>query len=482
MGALRWWKGCTEVAVRLPILRFGASYESLDTQTVVDARSGEPVGVAGLANAGLIRRDARKIATARASLARFTVAELVAMCGEAAAHFMRGELPMGDTVLGPEGFVDVLSRTTGLPHTLCRANMAKIERVLSGMSAILAGLTRGIDLSVLDRGHGTDRGITVSWVPSARSLAAVLPSNSPGVHSLWLPAIALKCPVALKPGSSEPWTPLRIIEALCAAGVPREAFGYYPTDHEGGAALVDAHDRALVFGDATVAARFAGRADVEVHGPGHAKVVLGPDVDWREHVELLATSVALNGGRSCINASTIVVPADSAAIAEALAERLAAQAPAALDDPDATLAGFASAGMADAIDARIDAALPGARDVSAAVRGGPRRVDVDGLAFLLPTVVTCAPDHPLANREYPFPFVAVVELPADQMVSWMGPSLVVAAVTEHPALVADLLAAPHIDRLHLGPIGTTAIHWDQPHEGNLFEWLYRRRAFASVPL
>jgi hypothetical protein len=30
--------------------------------------------------------------------------------------------------------------------------------------------------------------------------------------------------------------------------------------------------------------------------------------------------------------------------------------------------------------------------------------------------------------------------------------------------------------LNLGPISTMQISWDQPHEGNLFEFLYRRRA------
>jgi hypothetical protein len=31
--------------------------------------------------------------------------------------------------------------------------------------------------------------------------------------------------------------------------------------------------------------------------------------------------------------------------------------------------------------------------------------------------------------------------------------------------------------LQIGPIPTWQIRWDQPHEGNLFEFLYRQRAF-----
>jgi len=33
-----------------------------------------------------------------------------------------------------------------------------------------------------------------------------------------------------------------------------------------------------------------------------------------------------------------------------------------------------------------------------------------------------------------------------------------------------------IQRLNLGAIPTTRIAWDQPHEGNMFEFLYKRRA------
>jgi hypothetical protein len=31
--------------------------------------------------------------------------------------------------------------------------------------------------------------------------------------------------------------------------------------------------------------------------------------------------------------------------------------------------------------------------------------------------------------------------------------------------------------LNVGPVPTNFVRWDQPHEGNLFEHLYARRAF-----
>jgi hypothetical protein len=40
--------------------------------------------------------------------------------------------------------------------------------------------------------------------------------------------------------------------------------------------------------------------------------------------------------------------------------------------------------------------------------------------------------------------------------------------------------SPLVDRLNLGPIPTNQIVWDQPHEGNLFEHLYGRRAIQRT--
>ena len=64
------------------------------------------------------------------------------------------------------------------------------------------------------------------------------------------------------------------------------------------------------------------------------------------------------------------------------------------------------------------------------------------------------------------------------MLDQIGPSLVVTAITEDPAWIEDLLICPHIDRLNVGPTPTNRIQWDQPHEGNLFEFLYRRRSIG----
>ena len=99
----------------------------------------------------------------------------------------------------------------------------------------------------------------------------------------------------------------------------------------------------------------------------------------------------------------------------------------------------------------------------------------------MPTVIHCEDSgHSLANREFLFPYVSVVEVDESEWPEKFGPTLVVSALTEQPDLIARLASSPHIGRLNLGAIPTQQVRWNQPHEGNLFEHLYGRRAFQSA--
>src|SRR5205823_13867187 len=90
--------------------------------------------------------------------------------------------------------------------------------------------------------------------------------------------------------------------------------------------------------------------------------------------------------------------------------------------------------------------------------------------------------HPLANKEFLCPYASVVEVPQNDMLAQIGPSLVVTAITKDPAFTSQLLNSGLIERLNLGPVPTMKISWDQPHEGNMFEFLYKRRAIAQADL
>jgi hypothetical protein len=471
-------------APHLPCLRRGRPYESLEKLEIRDHRTGEIKALLSVVNAGVVRKDLPRLGEARQSLKRFATARLVELSARAGQLFLEATLPLGDRghTQSPQEYIESLSATSGLPWNLARRNLGKIHQALTSMKTVLNGLTRGLPLEILDAGHGLTGGTRCCFYPVTQALGLVMPSNSPGVNSLWLPAIPLRIPVVLKPGREEPWTAYRLIQAFLAAGCPPEAFGFYPTDHEGAAEILRACGRALVFGDKTTTHQYAGNPNIQVHGPGFSKVLIGDDEieNWPRHLDVLAASIVENGGRSCINASAIVVPKHAAALADALAQKLAPLQPLPPQDENARLAGFASVTMAEGIEAAIERDLrtPGATDCAARYRQGPRLASFQGGAYLRPTIVLCDSfAHPLANREFLFPYASVVEVPQSEMPRQIGPSLVVTAITRNPAFAEQLRECPWIDRLNLGPVPTTQVSWDQPHEGNLFEFLYRRRAF-----
>ena len=471
----------------IPALRCGQPYESLDQNEIVDHRTGQLKATVSQVNAGIVRKDLQRLAEARAALKAFSVSRLLEICAEAGDLFLKGTLPLGTaTTQSPRQYIETLSATSGLPQVMVRRNMARIHGVLTNLPTILQGLTRGLDLEVLDRGFGEQAGSPVSFYPTTLALGVVMPSNSPAVNSLWLPAIALKTPVIIKPGREEPWTPYRLIQAFIAAGCPADAFGFYPTTHEGAREILKSCGRTLLFGDKNTTDPYAQNPAIEIHGPGYSKILIGDDQieRWPDFVDLMAASIAENGGRSCINASAVIVPKYAAEIADALAARLGPLRPTMPEDENAKLSGFANPKMAESIDLTIEEGLktPGATEMTAPYRQGPRKVEFQGGVYLRPTIVKCdSLAHPLANREFLFPYASVVEVAQAEMLNQIGPSLVVSAITDDALFQEQLLESPIIHRLNLGPIPTMKIAWDQPHEGNLFEFLYKRRAIDRQP-
>ena len=467
--------------VHLPILRAGQPYESLNKNVVRHIQTDEPLVEVSQANRGLIARDLLNAPANREKLAEIRVQDLVEICATAADHFVHGTLTLGDTTQSPDDYVQQLSGTSGMPQSLVRLNMEKIRSVMAGVDRVIDGLTRGLDLSVLDEGWTIQNDRRLSYVCQTDALGAILPSNSPGVHSLWVPSIPLKVPLVLKPGREEPWTPYRIAQAFLKAGCPPEAFSYYPTDYSGSGEILLKCGRSMLFGGGSTVAPWKDDPRVQIHGPGQSKVIIGADaVDhWEDVLDVIVSSVAANGGRSCINASSVWTPAHGDEIADALAERLSAITARPLDDPEAGLCAFLNVKFAETISQVIDTGLrqPGAREVTQ----GDRLVKSDGLTYLRPTVVRAEEaDHPLADTEFLFPFVSVVELPQDEILEAIGPSLVVSAITDDDIFIRKLLDSPKIERLNIGALGTHVVSWDQPHEGNMFEHLYTQRALQRA--
>jgi len=475
----------------IPVIRWGQPYESMEQMDVVHFETGEPLATVHEANGGIIKMDQRKAKRARDILREFTIEDLIERCATAADLYEKETLPLGDGTQSPDEFCRMQSATTGLPEHMCRFNMSKNAFVLKNMGNILDALTRGLPFEILSRGYGMeDRGVMVSYQANCNAAGWVLPSNSPGVHTLWLPVIPLQIGLVLKPGPQEPWTPYRMYEAFAQAGIPREAFCLYPGRTEKGAelggAVLEACERSVIFGGLATIERYRGNPKVSAHGPGFSKIVLGDDKvdDWEKYLDLMADSVYVNSGRSCISCSGIWVSRHGAEIAEALAERLGPIEPKPMDDPESGLAAFTVPGAAEAMSAQIDEGCqsPAVTEVTEKYRNGDRLVKKERCDFLRPTVLHVTdPEDKLANTEYMFPFVSVVDCPQEEFLKKCGYTLVCSAISDDEAFQRDLLDATNIDRLNLGEVKTIQLNWLQPHEGNIIDFLFRNRAFQNAP-
>ncbi len=471
--------------IQIPALRFGKSYTSLEKATLVHHVTGDPVAEVSQVTGSMIARDLGNMERAHKELSSIPIRDLLAMYEKAADYFLNASLPCGDTELTFDQYIRNLSSTTGSPIVFCDRNARKVHYVLGHIEEVIGGLTRGLPLEALDQGYSTQQGRMQAFYPTTDVFGAVLPSNSPGVHSLWVPTLAFKIPLLLKPGREEPWTPYRVLQAFLKAGMPASAIGFLPTDHAGAADILRLCGRSMAFGDDRTMAPYKNDHRVEIHGTGYSKYLFGEDRadHWEQHLDLLVEGIAANGGRACVNASAVWTPRNGDAIAEGLAKKLAGAKARPWDDPQCEISAFANASVAEAINNMVDEGLktPGAVDVTEKIRGTPRLIKEGRCAWLLPTIIRCdSPDHPLANKEFLFPYASVIEWPQHDVLKRIGYTLAATVLSDDTDFIASALACPNIERLNIGPLPTNRLTWDQPHEGNLFTHLYKQRALQHA--
>lgn len=475
--------------LEIPVYRWGKPYESLSKADVVHFETGEVLAKVHQANAGQLAMDMRHAKRARDLLRQFSIPQLIEITKKAADLYLNGTLPLGNGTQSPAEFCRMQSATTGLPEHMCAGNMKKNYFVLTHMQEVLESLTRGLPFDVLSKGFGMEsRGVMLSYQANSPILGMVLPSNSPGVHTLWMPVIPLQIGLVLKPGPQEPWTPYRMAEAFFQAGIPRETICLYPGGADVGAAVIEHCQRTMIFGGQATVDRYHGNPRVQAHGPGFSKIILGDDeVDnWEQYVDLMVDSVLMNSGRGCINCSGIWASRNTREIADAVAKRLGPVSPLPMTDPNAKLAAFTVPGVAEAVNNQIDDGISASNgaivDVTDKYRGGPRLVKQERCDYLRPTVLHCtSSDLELSRAEYMYPFTTVVECPQAEMIKRMGQTLVCSAITKDPKFSQELLDTTTIDRLNIGALKTIALNWLQPHEGNIIDFLFRNRAFQNSP-
>jgi hypothetical protein len=136
----------------IPVLRRGEVYESLDLSEVMSTSGDQLICRVGFACGGMVKRDLLSIGKARDVLKGYSAEDLVNITRRAGELYLKGTLPVGMEGIPqtPEDYVQSLAMTSGLPHTLIRAGMTRLHSVFEQIETIICGLTRGLDLDVLD--------------------------------------------------------------------------------------------------------------------------------------------------------------------------------------------------------------------------------------------------------------------------------------------------------------------------------------------
>jgi acyl-CoA reductase-like NAD-dependent aldehyde dehydrogenase len=154
---------------------------------------------------------------------------------------------------------------------------------------------------------------TIRWFPSG-PVAGITPFNFPlnlVAHKL-APAIAVGCPVVLKPAPQTPLTALRLAELITEAGLPKGALSVMPMSNEVAARLVeDDRPKVLSFtGSAKVGWELkakAGKKKVLLELGGNAAVIVERDANVSAAAQKCVVGGFSYSGQSCISVQRIFV-------------------------------------------------------------------------------------------------------------------------------------------------------------------------------
>jgi len=449
---------------RLPLLLPSGWHSSKDQQ-VIRGISGAALAELALAPPLLVRSVVADLRRTPRLSPRERLAVL-ARAGELFADAMLDE----ET---PAAYCQRQALATGVPVSVPRDALCAMRAFLYGIADTLeAQRPRG---AAHWQGIAGGAGCSVLWMRRGRVLAVMAPSNHPMTHVGWLQALGLGYNVVVRPGSRDPFTPLRLCRALIAAGLPLGELALLPSDHRGADAMVDTADLSIVYGGKETAERYADHPGVLIRGPGRSKVFVGDNQPEAAVIDVLADAVAGEGGVGCTNASALLTAGPPHRLAMALAERLAKLPALPPTDSRAVLPALPAA---EAV--RLRASLHGVEDLCLPFyrHAGVSELG-DGSAVLHPAVLLC--ERPQADRfgaELPFPCIWVA--PCDPAVDFdpLRGSLVLTLLTDNAAIVEVALGDPSIRKVFWGAPPAAAARRALPHDGHLAQFLMEAKGLS----
>jgi acyl-CoA reductase-like NAD-dependent aldehyde dehydrogenase len=455
--------GAAAQLIALDALGPAGAYHARERLTITDV-AGNPVAELSLVPRLFVTRAMAALRKA----ATLPVEERLAGLAHA------GEVYSTGTVDGMSAadYEHTVSRVTGMPISVVRSAVAAIaDSAAEAYHSVQHARPAGDVNDWRDPLTRTGRGV---WTRRGDVFGVHAPGNHPGVHGIWLEALALGYRVAVRPSRRDPFTPYRLISALRSAGFGDDQVVLLPTGYDTADEIIRGADLAMAYGGEDVMRKYAAVSTMLPQGPGRSKVLLTAGVDWHDHLDMIVDSISHEGGRACTNATAVLVEGDPAPVAQAIADRLAAIPSLPPEDANAVLP------VVPVADARkLEQHLLARAAGTTPWLGGDGIVDElgDGSAALRPAVHQLdRPDAPQAGIELPFPCVWVAPWAREAGIDPLKDTLVLTAVTHDERLLDELLAEPTISNLYVGDHPTYWIAPGVPHDGYLADFLMRTKA------
>ncbi|HWE91829.1 MAG TPA: aldehyde dehydrogenase family protein [Pseudonocardiaceae bacterium] len=449
--------------IQLDALGANGPYRARNRQSIVDV-TGNPVAELSLVPRLFVTRTMAALHKAT----ELGVDERVAAIGAAGRAFASG------TVAGltADQYQHLVSRVSGMPISVVRAATESTARAAAeAYRSVWQARPAG---AVADWRHPLTRTGRAVWTRRGEVFAVHAAGNHPGVHGLWLEALALGYRVAVRPSRREPFTPYRLVTALREAGFGPDRVVLLPTDHDAADEILRAADLGMVYGGEDVVRKYGADRRILPQGPGRSKILITADQDWRDHLDTIVASVSHQGGTACVNTTAVLVEGDPAPLAWALADALSVIPSLPPEDEKAVLPVQPVATARSFEKYLLDKAIG-----TTAWLGGDGVVEElgDGSAVLRPAVHQVdRPDAEQLGLELAFPCVWVGPWDRSAGIAPLRNSLVLTVITEEDRIVDNLLADPTIANVYIGDHPTYWIEPGIPHDGYLADFLMRTKA------
>ncbi|MHA1852715.1 MAG: aldehyde dehydrogenase family protein [Candidatus Heimdallarchaeaceae archaeon] len=467
----------------LPLLRNGEEYFSATKQTLMGIHGEKLLDVSIAPEIHVQMALGINKNVGFKSLQNIEIDDLIDIYVEAGKIFSKDML-IGGISTNVHEFAELVTLSTGLPikDVLNTYNAISQTFKKRNLKRILKANSPTGNLSIYDDNVGQRGGLLFGWAPRGKNVGISLPSNHPGVALLGTLIPLFKLPAIVRASSKEPFTSFRICKALWEAGLPYESLFHFVTAQETVNTVVTKSDLGMIFGNEWILKAYEHNPRIKTFGPGRSKILIDFDNPSPTALDIALdiayTSIALDGGRGCINASTIIYNSDTdyEDFKMKLAERLAKLTP---KDPlrmDAELPATKPEG-AKGLYKFIQSRMKGDYvDLTEQYRGTKEfLVEEDNLAYFLPLLLEVHEEHPMLTDEYPFPFGTITQ-PQDYYAHELARnSLSVALLTDDPFKAQKLLVEPTIHKVFVND-RTFLMDPAAPHEGFLADFLYVSKA------